>query len=70
MERDLITFKNINNDIFDHIYVNGYLCSEEQYLRNDHYLSFLAFLCSRVKKGWFLKEEISPLMNQFLKYNK
>lgn len=67
--RELITFKNVTSDIVEDIYLNGYLCSNEQYLRNDHHLSFNAYICSLVKKGLFDKSEIQPILKQFLKLN-
>lgn len=67
--RELITFKNVTSDIIEDIYINGYLCSNEQYLRNDHHLSFNAYICSLVKKGLFDKSEIQPILKQFLKLN-
>jgi len=65
--RELITFKNVTSDIVEDIYLNGYLCSNEQYLRNDHHLSFNAYICSLVKKGYIDKREIQPILKQFLK---
>ena len=67
--RELITFDNVTSDIIEDIYINGYLCSNEQYLRNDHHLSFNAYICSLVKKGLFDKSEIQPILKQFLKLN-
>jgi len=67
MKNELITFNNVTNDIIDDIYINGYLCSPEQYLRDDHHLSFNAYICSLVKKGYIDKREIQPILKQFLK---
>ena len=69
MRKELITFENVTSDIIEDIYLNGYLCSNEQYLRNDHHLSFNAFICAKVKKGLFDKSEIQPILKQFLKSN-
>jgi len=50
------------------IYLDGYLCSEEQYLRGgDKHLSFLSYICAQTKKGYFTKEEIQPVIKEFLK---
>jgi hypothetical protein len=68
-KRKLITFKNVTSDIIEDIYLNGYLCSNEQYLRDDHHLSFNSYICSLVKKGLFDKSEIQPILKQFLKSN-
>lgn len=68
MKNELITFNNVTNNIIDDIYLNGYLCSNEQYLRgNDNHLAFTSYICSLVQKGWFHKSEIQPIVRQFLK---
>ncbi len=67
MRKELINFDNVTSDIVEDIYLNGYLCSNEQYLRDDHHLSFNAYICSLVKKGLFDKSEIQPIVRQFLK---
>jgi len=69
MIKELITFDNVTSDIVEDIYINGYLCSNEQYLRDDHQLSFNAYICSLVKKGYIDKREIQPILKQFLKSN-
>jgi hypothetical protein len=69
MRKELINFETVTSDIIEDIYLNGYLCSNEQYLRADHHLSFNAYICSLVKKGLFDKAEIQPILKQFLKSN-
>jgi len=73
MRKELITFDNVTNDIIDDIIFNCYLDSESYYRsmdkKGDNHLSFLNFLCEHVKKGWFDKKEIQPILKQFLKSN-
>lgn len=71
MKNELITFNNVTNDIIDDIVFNCYLDSESYYnsleRKQDNHLSFLNFICEHVKKGWFHKSEIQPIVRQFLK---
>ena len=78
MNRELITFKNVNHDVVHDIYNYQYLARKQVevdsvvtgYLRGeDVILSFTSFICAQVKIGWFDKSEIQPIIQQFIKIN-
>ena len=78
MNREVITFKNVNHDVVHDIYNYQYLARkqvevdsvETGYLRGeDVILSFTSFICAQVKIGWFDKSEIQPIIQQFIKIN-
>jgi hypothetical protein len=78
MNKELITFENVNHDIVYAIYAYQYLARKQVevdsmkigYLRGqDVLLSFTSFICAQVKRGIFDKSEIQPIIQQFKKIN-
>ena len=78
MNKELITFENVNHEIVHAIYAYQYLARKQVeidsveigYLRGqDVLLSFTSFICSQVKTGRFDKSEVQPIIQQFKKIN-